>query len=94
MIGDKIGNHTVIESIVMGNTKIVIGKNPDNMATPYATWMANMENDPHSYFWGHYCTTKEGALADYGKRIQSQTELLQTFKQAPTQKKEIPDRER
>lgn len=81
MIGDKVGGYTIVESTVIGNTKFVVGENQKNPITPYATWQANMKNDPHSYFWGHYCTDKLGAMADYGKRISEEAEYLKNFQE-------------
>lgn len=80
MIGDKIGNHTVIESISIGNAKFVVGENLNNPATPYGTWQANIKNDPSNYFWGHYMATKEDAIADYGERITQEANYQKSFR--------------
>lgn len=87
MIGDKVQGYTVIESTVIGNAKFVVGKNSQNPIAPYVTWQANMKNDPHSYFWGHYCTDKMGAMEDYGKRISDEAQYLKSFQK----KKSKPD---
>lgn len=80
MIGDKVGNYTIIESTVVGDTKIVIGENPNHPLTPYVTWEANMKNDPHNYNIGHYSATIDGALEDYGKRITAVVQMRNAFR--------------
>ncbi len=84
MIGDKVGKYTIIESTVVGDTKIVVGENPTHPLTPYVTWEANMKNDPHSYNIGHYCTTKDEVMEDYGKRITAVVQMRNAFR--PKQK--------
>src|SRR5574344_1850795 len=61
--------YVIIESVTVGNARFVIGENPNNQAAPYVTWQANVKNDPNNFFWGHYCATKLGAVADFGRRI-------------------------
>ena len=87
MIGDKVQGYTIIESTVIGNAKFVVGESPDNPITPYATWQANIKNDPHSYFWGHYCTDKLGAMEDYGKRISDEAAYLKSFQERKSKNK-------
>lgn len=85
MIGDKVGNYIIIESTVVGDTKIVVGENPNHPLTPYATWEANMRNDPHNYNIGHYCVTKDGAMEDYGRRIATIAQMRTAFRPKPKQ---------
>ena len=90
MIGDKISSYSVIESTEIGCAKFVVGENSGNSITPYGTWQANMKNDPHSYFWGHYFVSKEEAVADYGERITQEARYQQSFHQnKPRQYKEL-----
>ena len=86
MIGDKVEGYSIIESTVIGNAKFVVGENPQNPIAPYVTWQANMKNDPHSYFWGHYYGDKNTAMADYGDRISQEAQYLKSFQE----KKEKP----
>lgn len=86
MIGDKVESYIIIESTVIGNAKFVVGENPQNPIAPYVTWQANMKNDPHSYFWGHYYGDKNTAMADYGDRISQEAQYLKSFQK----KKEKP----
>lgn len=58
--------YTIIESMTVGQCRFVIGENLNNPAAPYVTWQANIKNDPDNFFWGHYCATKLGAVADFG----------------------------
>lgn len=88
MIGDKVGDYIIIESAVIGNAKFVVGESLQNPA-PYATWQCNMKNDPHSYFWGHYCTDKISAMEDYGKRISAEAHYQKGLKL--DKPKETPD---
>ena len=90
MIDDKISSYTVIESTEIGSAKFVVGENPGNSLTPYGTWQANMKNDPHSYFWGHYFGSKEEAVADYGERITQEARYQQSFNESkPRQNREM-----
>lgn len=45
--------------------EIVIAYSKENKCTPYVTW----EYSNGRYYWGHYCTTKSGAMKDFTKRI-------------------------
>lgn len=69
--------YTIIESMTVGSARFVIGENLDSQIAPYVTWQANVKNDPDNSFWGHYCSTKLGAIEDFGKRISKEAELLQ-----------------
>ena len=60
--------YVIIESVTVGNARFVIGENPNNQAAPYVTWQANVKNDPNNFFWGHYCATKLGAVADLSRK--------------------------
>lgn len=82
MIGDKISSYTVIVSTEIGNAKFVVGENTDNEVAPYATWQANIKNNPHDYFWGHYFSGKEDALVDYGERITCEAKYQQGYAHA------------
>ena len=79
MIGDKVGDYIIIESAVVGNAKFVVGESLSNPA-PYATCQCNMKNDPHAYFWGHYCADKASAMEDYGKRISEEAHSQKSLK--------------
>lgn len=68
--------YTIIESMTVGSARFVIGENLNNPAAPYVTWQANTKNDPDNFFWGHYCATKLGAVADFGRRITEEAEML------------------
>lgn len=68
--------YTIIESMTVGSARFVIGENLDSQIAPYVTWQANVTNDPDNFFWGHYCTTKLGAIEDFGKRISEEAKLL------------------
>ncbi len=46
--------------------EIVIAHCPQNKCTPYVTWECSNGNN---YYWGHYCTTKKGAMKDFTERI-------------------------
>ena len=69
--------YTIIESMIVGNARFVIGENLNSQLAPYVTWQANVKNESDNFFWGHYCTTKLGAIEDFGKRISEEAELLQ-----------------
>lgn len=92
MIGDTVQGYTIIESTVIGNAKFVVGENPQNPIAPYVTWQANMKNDPHNFFWGHYCTDKMGAMEDYGKRISDEARYLKSFQQKKSKPDIAPER--
>ena len=68
--------YTIIESMTVGSARFVIGENLHNPVAPYVTWQANIRNDPDNFFWGHYCATKLGAVADFGRRITEEDEIL------------------
>ena len=68
--------YTIIESMTVGSARFVIGENLHNPVAPYVTWQANIRNDPDNFFWGHYCATKLGAVADFGRRITEEAEIL------------------
>lgn len=51
----------------MKGYEIVLGRSENNKCTPYVTW--EYRQDTNSYYWGHYCTTYEGAYSDFTKRI-------------------------
>ena len=93
MIGDKVDDYIIIESTVVGNAKFVVGENP-NAPAPYATWQCNIKNDPHTYFWGHYCMDKASAMEDYGKRISEEAHYQKVLKlDKPKEKLDIaPER--
>ena len=80
MIGNQVEGYTIIESIEIGSAKFVVGENPNNPITPYVTWQANTKNDPNNYFWGHYCTDKLGAMADFGKRVSDEADRQRNMK--------------
>lgn len=48
--------------------EIVVAHNPNNRCTPYVTW----EYSNGTYYWGHYCTTKKGAMMDFIERIKKE----------------------
>lgn len=83
--------YTIIESVTVGSARFVIGENMNNLAAPYVTWQANIKNDPDNFFWGHYCSTKMGAIADFGMRIAREAEYLQD--RAEQKKVPAPERE-
>ena len=68
--------YIIIESMTIGSARFVIGENLNNPAAPYVTWQASIKNDPDKFFWGHYCATKLGAVADFGRRITEEAEFL------------------
>ena len=70
--------YTIIESMTVGNARFVIGENLNSQLAPYVTWQANVKNDPDNFFWGHYCTTKLGAIEDFGKRISKEAAVSYT----------------
>ena len=76
--------YVIIESVTVGNARFVIGENPNNQAAPYVTWQANVKNDPDNFFWGHYCSTKLAAIADFGRRITEEAEYLRERTKAKT----------
>ena len=82
--------YVIIESVTVGNARFVIGENPNNQAAPYVTWQANVKNDPNNFFWGHYCATKLGAVADFGRRITEEAEFLR--ERAKSKAPQIPER--
>lgn len=84
MIGDKIGDYTVTDSITIGNAKFVLGENPQNPIAPFATWQANVKNNEHDYFWGHYTDSRESAMQDFGERISRETEYQKSFHENKT----------
>lgn len=80
--------YVIIESVTVGNARFVIGENPNNQAAPYVTWQANVKNDPNNFFWGHYCSTKLDAVADFAQRINAEAEYLRAqTKTAPLQER-------
>jgi len=82
--------YTIIESMTVGNARFVIGENLNNPAAPYVTWQANIKNAPDNFFWGHYCATKLGAVADFGRRITEEAEILRD--RAKSKAVQIPER--
>ena len=82
--------YTIIESMTIGSARFVIGENLNNPAAPYVTWQANIYNDPDNFFWGHYCATKLGAVADFGRRITEEAEFLR--ERAKSKAPQIPER--
>ena len=81
--------YTIIESMTVGSARFVIGENLHNPVAPYVTWQANIRNDP-DFFWGHYCATKLGAVADFGRRITEEAEILRD--RAKSKAVQIPER--
>lgn len=49
------------------DTLVVLYYLPDNILTPYATWIADRRN-PERTFWGHYFQTREEAEEDFDRR--------------------------
>lgn len=82
--------YTIIESMTIGSARFVIGENLHNPVAPYVTWQANIRNDPDNFFWGHYCATKLGAVADFGRRITEEAEILRD--RAKSKAVQIPER--
>ena len=82
--------YTIIESMTVGNARFVIGENLNNPAAPYVTWQANIKNAPDNFFWGHYCATKLGGVADFGRRITEEAEILRD--RAKSKAVQIPER--
>ena len=82
--------YTIIESMTVGSARFVIGENLHNPVAPYVTWQANIRNDPDNFFWGHYCATKLGAVADIGRRITEEAEILRD--RAKSKAVQIPER--
>ena len=83
-------SYTIIESMTIGSARFVIGENLHNPVAPYVTWQANIRNDPDNFFWGHYCATKLGAVADFGRRITEEAEILRD--RAKSKAVQIPER--
>ena len=82
--------YTIIESMTVGSARFVIGENLHNPVAPYVTWQANIRNDPDNFFWGHYCANKLGAVADFGRRITEEAEILRD--RAKSKAVQIPER--
>ena len=82
--------YTIIESMTVGSARFVIGENLHNPVAPYVTRQANIRNDPDNFFWGHYCATKLGAVADFGRRITEEAEILRD--RAKSKAVQIPER--
>ena len=82
--------YTIIESMTVGNARFVIGENLNNPAPTYETWQAHIKNAPDNFFWGHYCATKLGAVADFGRRITEEAEFLR--ERAKSKAPQIPER--
>ena len=82
--------YTIIESMTIGSARFVIGENLNNPAAPYVTWQANIKNDSDNFFWGYYCATKLGAVADFGRRITEEVEFLR--ERAKYKAPQIPER--
>lgn len=82
--------YTIIESMTVGSARFVIGENLHNPVAPYVTWQANIRNNPDNFFWGHYCATKLGAVADFGRRISEEAEILRD--RAKSKAVQIPER--
>lgn len=82
--------YTIIESMTVGSVRFVIGENLNNPAAPYVTWQANIKNNPDNFFWGHYCATKLGAVADFGRRITEEAEFLR--ERVKSKAVQIPER--
>jgi hypothetical protein len=65
----KFADRTIIDAKLAGDNTLVVvarfGDNPLN-PTPFVTWMYNRECK--DFFWGHYFTTLESAVIDFGKR--------------------------
>lgn len=70
---DKVGSYTIIASITVGKIVIALGEHLKS-PSPYGTWLARA--DSSGYFWGHYFGDKISALADFGKRITNEAELV------------------
>lgn len=61
-------NRVLIEQAVKDRTDIVVLYYlPDNVDTPYVTWLAN-KLFPEQTFYGHYFSTLEEAQEDFEKR--------------------------
>ena len=82
--------YTIVESMTVGSARFVIGENLNNPTAPYVTWQANIKNDPDNFFWGHYCATKLGAVADFGRRITEEAEILR--ERMKSKAPQIPER--
>lgn len=71
----KNAGYVIIQSIKIGKTEVVLGKQETKFGTEYVTWLyAN-----NSYFWGHYHNTEINALKDLLGRAQDElTEYSRT----------------
>jgi hypothetical protein len=58
--------HSIIMSIVSGNTRYVLCYLPDNRHTPFATWRVDAEGN---CYWGHYTSDAMESATDYCERI-------------------------
>lgn len=81
MSEERNAGYTIIASTVIGSARFVVGENQNNKLVPYVTWQANIRNDSGSFFWGHYCSDKLQAMADYGHRIADEAERLIDLKE-------------
>ncbi len=63
--------YTITDSVTIGNTEFVIGKNNANPPM-FVTWACKGGND---YFWGHYMDTREAAERDLLERAASELNL-------------------
>ena len=77
--------YTITDTVTIGNTEFVIGKN-NAMPPMFVTWACKGGND---YFWGHYMETREAAERDLLDRAAIELEL-----QYPSQERKPRDKER
>lgn len=77
--------YTITDSVTIGKTEFVIGRN--NAQPPmFVTWACKGGND---YFWGHYMETREAAERDLLDRAAIELEL-----QYPSRETKQRDKER
>ena len=71
--------YKIIESIFVGNTEFVLGKNLNGLSQ-YVTWKCKNGDD---YFWGNYMGDFYSAKLDLYRRVSDEISYLQSIGALP-----------
>ena len=85
--------YRITARVQVGPTEFVMGEHPTAPAQ-FVTWErtpANEDDRGRNYYWGHYYTTRESMIEDFGDRARQEFERIQQ-RRNPHQRE--PDKER
>ena len=86
--------YRITARVQVGPTEYVMGEHPTAPAQ-FVTWErtpANESDRGRNYYWGHYYTTRNAMVEDFGDRAKGAFDFQQQNRRTPPQRK--PDKER